>query len=99
MTMRKIKPKQDDYMLGGSKPMRPEKSPPRYPTMRLDLDTIPEAKKWDISKAGSEDGPEYIIELKVKMTGISQSRYDNSAEFELREIETESADEEASEDS
>lgn len=91
--MTKIKPKVDDYMESGIGAMKPKKSPPRYPTLRLDLETIPEAKKWEVSKAGSNEGPEYTIELKVKMIGLSQSRFDNSAEFEIREIETGEADE------
>lgn len=86
--MRKIKPKVDSYMEGSISNMKPKKSSPRYPTMRLDLEVVPEAKKWDVAKAGSTDGPEYEITLKVKMIGISQSRFDNSVEFELREIDT-----------
>jgi hypothetical protein len=84
--MRKVKPKQDEYAVGPS--LKNKKSEPRYPTVRLDLDTIPEAKDWKIGKS-------YRIEMEVKMTGISQSRFDNSAEFEIRAIE---ADDDAGEE-
>lgn len=92
--MRKVKPKQDEYAIGPS--LKKEKSKPRYPTVRLDLDTIPEAKDWKVGKT-------YGLEMEVKMVGISQSRFDNSAEFEIRKIGTEDAkeseDEEADEGS
>lgn len=84
--MRKVKPKQDEYVTGPA--LKAKKSEPRYPSMRLDLDTIPEAKNWKV-------GESYRIEVEVKMTGLSQSRYDNSAEFEIRKIE---ADDEVGED-
>ena len=84
--MRNIKPKTDDYMLGGSGPMKPKKSEPRYPTIRIDLEHIPEAKDWKVGKS-------YGIEMVVKMVGISQSRFDNSAEFEIRKIGVEDAKE------
>ena len=78
--MRKIKPKTEKYMT--DRVSTPKESKPIYPTIRLDLEHIPEAKDWKVGK-------EYTIEMKVKMTGISQSRFDNSAEFEIHEIETE----------
>lgn len=56
------------------------KSKPIYPTVRLDLEHLPEAKDWKIGKT-------YRIEMMVKMIGISQSRFDNSSEFEIRNIE------------
>lgn len=76
--MRKVKPKVDDYSSGPM--LKPTKSKPRYPTVRMDLDTIPEAKEWKVGKT-------YEVGLKLKMVGISQSRFDNSAEFEIRGIE------------
>lgn len=85
--MRKIKPKVDRYDSG---PMaKPTKSKPIYPTFRMDLNYLPEAKDWKV-------GTSYEITMKVKMVGLSQSRFDNSAEFEIREIET--ADSEDSKD-
>ncbi|MFA7257644.1 MAG: hypothetical protein WC047_08735, partial [Kiritimatiellales bacterium] len=65
--MRKIKPKKDEMMMEG-----PAKhaSEPIYPRFRIELDHLPEAKKWKIGK-------EYEINLKVKMVGISMSRFQN----------------------
>lgn len=79
--MRKITPKQDEYMMseGPSISMKKKKAEPIYPKIRIDLEHIPEAKKWDIGK-------EYKVELKLKMVGLSISRYDNTAEFEIREL-------------
>lgn len=87
--MRKIKPKTDKYMSPSAIGLKKGKSKPIYPTFRIDLDHIPEAKDWKIGK-------EYSIEMKVKMVGLSQSRFDNSAEFEIKEIEA--GDAEQSED-
>lgn len=86
--MRDIKPKKDRYSIGPSKPV--EESKPIYPTIRIDLEHLPEAKDWKVGKS-------YPIGMVVKMTGISQSRFDNSAEFEIRKIEADD-DAESSED-
>lgn len=86
--MRNVKPKKDEYMSPSSVGLKKGESKPQYPTVRLDLDTIPEAKDWKV-------GETYRIEMEVKMVGISQSRFDNSAEFEVHKIE---ADDETSED-
>lgn len=80
--MRKIIPKTDKYRTGGMDvPMREGQSKPIYPTMRIDLEHIPEAKKWDL-------GEKYMVHVEVKLTGLSQSRFDNSAEFEIHKIDT-----------
>ena len=71
---------------------KPKKMPPNYPKMHLDLDVIPEAKKWEVADAGTDKGPSYTITLMVKMVGLSQSRFDKSAEFEIRGIEIDDAD-------
>lgn len=52
---------------------------PIYPNFRIELVHLPEAKKWEIGK-------EYTISLKLKMTGLSISRYQNDAEFEIHAI-------------
>lgn len=83
--MRKITPKTEEYMINGSKP---GKAKPIYPIIRLDLSHIPEAKKWKLNNT-------YNIELGLKLVGLSQSRYDNSAEFEVLEIEPESSERES----
>ena len=49
---------------------------PIYPSFRIELSHLPEAKKWDIGK-------EYTLTLKLKMIGLSMSRYQNDAEFEI----------------
>jgi len=54
-------------------------SKPIYPSFRIELIHLPEAKKWEIGK-------EYKITLKLKMTGISISRYQNDSEFEIHAI-------------
>lgn len=82
--MRKVEPKTDEYAEGPS--LAVKKSEPRYPTIRLDLETLPEAKDWKV-------GQTYRVEMEIKMVGISQSRYDNSAEFEIRQIGTEDQEE------
>ena len=68
--------------------LKPKKEKPRYPTMTLPLDTIPEAKKWDVVKEGDNSGPYYEIRLKVRQIGLSDARFSKNAEFELRGIET-----------
>jgi len=82
--MRKIKPKTEKYMTDKVGPAKETK--PIYPTMRIDLEHLPEAKKWGLGK-------EYGLELKVKLVGLSQSRFDNSAEFEMHEVGTEGMEE------
>ena len=71
---------------GGPGKLKKSKPKPVYPTVRLDLDTLPEAKDWKVGKS-------YGLGMVVKMVGISQSRYDNSAEFEIRKIEGKDAKE------
>lgn len=85
--MRKVEPKKDDYMLGGSGPLKPAKSKPRYPVVSLPLDALPEAKDWEVVKEGEDSGPYYVIEMRVRMVSLSQGRYDQRAEFELRGID------------
>ena len=76
--MRKIKAKTDKMMTDSPAKVNEK---PYYPTFRIDLDHIPEAKKWEINN-------HYKITMDVKMVGISQSKYQNDSEFEIREIET-----------
>jgi len=61
-------------------------SKPIYPTMRIDLTHLPEAKKWELGKT-------YEVEFGLRLVGLSQSRYDNSAEFEIVEIGPEASEE------
>jgi hypothetical protein len=70
--IKKITPKKNRSMIECS-----EKGPsPTYPHLRVELEHLPEAKKWDIGK-------EYTIELQLKMTGISISRFQNDVEFDI----------------
>ena len=90
--MRKITPKTDKYMIGGGLVKEKGESKPIFPTIRIELEHLPEAKNWKLGKT-------YEIELGLKLIGLSQSRYDNSAEFEIHEIEAESSkDDEEKED-
>lgn len=86
--MRSIKPQKDEYMINASKKGESE---PRYPSFRLDLEHIPEAKNWKL-------GEDYEIEMKVKLVGLSQSKFDNGAEFEIKEIGTEDEEDESEEE-
>ena len=89
--MRKVVPKKDSYAIGGIGPsLKKGESKPIYPTIRIDLTHLPEAKNWKV-------GNEYNLELELKMVGLSQGRFDNNAEFEIHGIETESSGEEAKE--
>ncbi len=83
--MRNVKPKTDEYMSPSPMGLKKGKSAPVYPCVRLDLDTVPEAKSWKV-------GETYILEMEVKMVGLSQSRHDNSAEFEIHKIGTDNDD-------
>lgn len=85
--MRKITPKTDKYMIGGIGPSKKGESKPIYPTIRIDLEHIPEAKNWKLGKM-------YKLELGLKLIGLSQSQYNNSTEFEIHEIESESSKDE-----
>ncbi len=71
MKFRKINPKKELV----------EKAPVRenYPLFSLSLDTLPEAKKWDIGKT-------YRIALEIKMSGLDIDEDYGSARFTIRKI-------------
>lgn len=77
MSMRKIVPKDE-------KPMTDTPSVssdrPIYPYFRIELQHLPEAKKWDVGKEG-------VIAIKYKLVGKSISRYQNDVEFEIHGID------------
>lgn len=52
------------------------KSKKTYPHMRMEHQFFPEAKKWEVEK-------EYTVTLKLKMTGLSISRFQNDSEFDI----------------
>lgn len=76
--MRDIIPKEDKMMCGPmcEEETGPSKSKKIYPTLRLKHEFFPEAKKMEVGK-------EYEVELKLRMTGISISRFENDSEFEI----------------
>lgn len=86
MKLVKVKPKVDEYSSPSSVGLKKQKAKPRYPVIRMPLEHIPAATKWEVSKEGEDSGKEYTITVKVRMVGLSQSRFDNSAEFEIREM-------------
>lgn len=81
--MRKIEPKVDEYMGCEVGPSKSSKKEPTktYPRLRLEHQFFPEVKKWDVEK-------EYTITLKVKMTGLSISKFQNDSEFDIVGFET-----------
>ena len=89
MKMRKVVPEKDHYAEGPS--LKKVESKPRYPTVRFQLKDLPEAKKWKV-------GDKYKVELELKMSGISISRWDNSAEFEIHGIGCEGSEAEEGEE-
>ena len=82
--MRKVEPKVDEMMCGGGLSAGPKKTEPRkfYPHIRLEHQFFPEVKKWEVGK-------EYEVKLKLKMTGISISRFQNDSDFDIVECEIE----------
>lgn len=79
--MRKITPKQDEYMTGSGpgKPMKKEKAKPIYPKFSIGLEHLPEAKSMKL-------GDHAHIQIHGKLSRLSQGGYDNSAEFEIHGI-------------
>ena len=61
-----------------------------YPRLRLEHEFFPETKKWEVGK-------EYMIEMRVKMTGLSISKFQNDSEFDIIGFDSEDAKEEDSE--
>ena len=54
-----------------------------YPHLRLEHHFFPEVKKWEVEN-------EYMITLKLKMTGLSISRFQNDSEFDIIGIDIKS---------
>jgi hypothetical protein len=79
--MRKIIPKQDEFSSPSTVrgPLKKEKSKPIYPTVRMDLQHLPEAKDMKL-------GDMAHIGMHAKLTGLNQGRFDHSAEFEIHAI-------------
>ena len=83
--MRKVKPKSVDEEYG---PMRAKGGKEKiYPKIRIHTDHLPEAKDWKV-------GESHEIHMKGKMVGLSQSKFQNEAEFEITHIEPKDKDDE-----
>lgn len=74
--MRKITPKKrKDFLEVG-------KNEVSYPKFSIDLEHLPEAKKWDIGK-------KYTITLELEMTGLNIEKKErwNNASFDIKGID------------
>jgi len=71
MKFRKINPKKP---IEAEAPLREN-----YPLFSLSLESLPEAKKWDIGKT-------YRIALELKMTGLDIEESYGNARFNIRKI-------------
>ncbi len=74
-----VKPEKEEYMMSSPMPGSPKKGKePKmvYPRIRLEHKFFPETKKWEVGKT-------YKVELELKMTGLSISRFENDSEFEI----------------
>lgn len=82
--MRKIKPKSNEVLESVPTTSNTKKQNQKtYPYVRFEHEFFPEMKKWKVEK-------EYTISLKLKMTGISISKFQNDSEFDILEVEAES---------
>ena len=79
--IRKIKPQARDRFTEGPS----DGSMKVFPTFRIELVHLPEAKKWKV-------GMEYTITLKLNQTGISISKFQNDAEFDIIGIDPSGSD-------
>jgi len=76
--MRDIEPKVEEHMnaIVGEGPSKKKESIKIYPRLRMEHQFFPEAKKWEVSE-------EYTVTLKLKMTGLSISKFQNDSEFDI----------------
>lgn len=81
MAMRVIKPKSHKEL--SDSPFESSNEKKIFPRFRIELVHLPEARKWEIGK-------EYTVTLKLKMTGISISRFQNDSEFDIIGIDPKS---------
>lgn len=79
--MRDIKPREEKYLCCEGPSMgKKDEVKKFYPHLRLEHDFFPETKKWEVGK-------EYEVTLKLKMTGISISRFQNDSDFDIIGVE------------
>ena len=62
-----------------------------YPTIRMEHEFFPELKQWKV-------GNEYTVSLKLKMVGLSISKFQNNSEFEIHAIDIDAKDTKNKED-
>ena len=79
MKTHKIKPKTDKYMESGPIGLKKGESKPVFPTVRFQLEHLPEAKDCKM-------GDTCTVEVTGKIVALSQSRFDNSVEVEMHEV-------------
>lgn len=72
--MRDIKPKIINRYECAS-PVKKDEVIKRYPSITLDLNTLPEAKDWEV-------GSTYTVKLKLKMTGLSMRKSSNKGGYD-----------------
>jgi len=88
--MRKIEPKVDK--MGPCCESSEKKEPIKtYPRLRMEHLFFPEVKKYEVGK-------EYTMTLKVKMTGLSISKFQNDSEFDIIGFGTGNEEKEEKED-
>ncbi len=86
MKTHKIKPKTDKYMTDSPVGLKSGESKPSFPTVRFQLEHLPEAKDCKM-------GDMCTIEVTGKIVALSQSRFDNSVEVEMHEVGMEKSEE------
>ena len=79
MKMHKVKPKTDKYMESSPVGLKKGESKPVFPTVRFQLEHLPEAKDCKM-------GDMCEVHVKGKIVALSQSRFDNSVEVEMHEV-------------
>lgn len=57
-------------------PVRTKKSKKVFPRLTLRHEFFPIAKKWEVGKT-------YEVRMRLKMTGLSISRFSNDSEFDI----------------
>ena len=86
MKKHKVKPHTDKYMTDGPVGLKKGESKPSFPTVRFQLEHLPEAKDCKI-------GDTCTVEVTGKVVSLSQSRFDNSFEVEMHEVGMEKGEE------
>ena len=78
-SMKKIIPRTDEYMESGpisGSPKKGKEPKKYYPTIDIKHEFIPETKDWEVEKF-------YNVTFRLKMIGLSVSKFRNDSEFEI----------------